>query len=81
MRTNVQVGTGAESFLRVSARHVAEARDEEAALARKLDSGLFGEAARGRPWPEHDLALCIDYQREAAKSWVHALDNLLHEEP
>ncbi len=60
-----------------AADHVTKARREETALARKLDTGLFGEAAAGRPWPEHDAALCRSYAREATHEWLYSAALLL----
>jgi hypothetical protein len=60
-----------------AAGHAAAAQREESALGRKLDAGLFGQASAGRPWPEHDAALCRDYEREAARSWLFAAQCLL----
>ena len=30
---------------------------EEASCDRLIDTGLFGDAAKDRPWPDHDKAL------------------------
>jgi hypothetical protein len=57
--------------------HVRAARREEAALGCKLGTGLFGAASAGRPWPEHDAALCRDYEHAAARSWLFAVQCLL----
>lgn len=61
--------------------HVREALRTEAALARKLDGGLFGPDASGRPWPEHDASLCRQTADDAARAWllatVFALELLL----
>jgi hypothetical protein len=70
-------GREAANLLLAAADHVRAARREEAALGRKLDTGLFGAASAGRPWPEHDAALCRDYEREAARSWLYAARCLL----
>ena len=36
---------------------------EEASCDRLIDTGLFGDAAKDRPWPDHDKALVRDFKR------------------
>jgi hypothetical protein len=65
------------SLLRAAAGYVDRARREEVALARKIDNGLFGAEAAGRPWPGHDAALCRSYEYESQKAWLYAVAMLL----
>jgi hypothetical protein len=65
------------SLLRAAAGYVDRARREEVALARKVDTGIFGAEAAGRPWPGHDAALCRSYEYEAQKAWLYAVTMLL----
>ena len=67
----------AANLLLAAADHVRAARREEAALGRKLDTGLFGAASAGRPWPEHDAALCREISYEATRAWLFAVECLL----
>jgi hypothetical protein len=50
---------------------------EEASCDRLIDVGIFGDAAKDRPWPDHDKALVRDFKRSIERECIMSIALLM----